>query len=101
MALSPTFRVSVAAGSSLTISDELPCRNRDRTLRGDTRGTVTRAPTSRSVAVRRIVSPSVSSSTFARIGRVCLGSTMFWTIWRPLRNASRSRTTSMRFSDVV
>ena len=98
VAFSVTLRATAAAGSSFTISPSFLADTVIAPFEATLAGTETQAPTSRSVAVSRTISPSASSSTLARIGSFWRGSTMFCTICRPLRNWSRSSTTSMQFS---
>src|SRR5712691_9919151 len=70
LAVSVTLSTTAAAGSSLTISDSFRADTVMAPFEATFAGTETRAPTSRSVAVRRTDSASASSRTLARIGSV-------------------------------
>src|SRR5258705_13948077 len=78
--LSVTLSSTAAAGSSFTISASFLADTVMDPFEPTFAGTVTRAPTSRSVAVIRTPSPSASSMTLARIGSVLLGYQLYTTI---------------------
>src|SRR5207247_5489717 len=73
LALSVTLSATGAVGSSLTISASFRADTVMAPLDATFAGIATRAPTSRSVAVTRTASLSLSRRTFARLGSVWRG----------------------------